>query len=58
MTDLRCHACKDGADHFDHDLRERVAEAIRRFPNAESAWWIGPEAVLARVEEHLRKGSR
>lgn len=53
---LRCLVDPDGEDHYDHDLREAVAQAIRRFPNTDAPQWIGPESVLARVEEHLGIG--
>lgn len=59
MTDfqraLRCHECADGANHYDHDLRDRVAEAIRGAPNTEAPWWIGPESVLGAIEEFLNQ---
>jgi hypothetical protein len=51
VNPLRCEA-HDG-DHFHHELRGKVAAAIREYPNADAEWWIGPEAVLGEVERHL-----
>lgn len=54
---LRCHEPSCGeqqGNHYNHELREQIAHSIRRYPNSDAEWWIGPEAVLARVEEHLR----
>lgn len=45
----------DNFDSFDQELREAIATAIRRYPNTDAAWWIGPEAVLGIIEEHLAK---
>lgn len=44
--------------HFAHDLREQVAEAIRRYPNADAEWWIGPEAAIGVVEDYLAADRR
>lgn len=55
QSPLRCRTCPDGADHYDHDLREQIAQSIKRFPNTDAAQWIGPESVLGRVEEHLAR---
>lgn len=38
---------------YNAELRQAVADAIRRFPNTEAQWWIGPEAVLGAVEKFL-----
>ena len=38
---------------YNAELRAAVAEAIRRFPNTEAQWWIGPESVLGAVEKFL-----
>jgi hypothetical protein len=54
--ELRCHACKNGADHYDHGLRAAIAAAIQDCPpNASAEWWIGPEYVLNRVEDYLNR---
>lgn len=38
---------------YNQQLREDVAAAIRRFPDTNAKWWIGPEAVLAVVEQYI-----
>lgn len=59
QSPLRCYNqhpenedINDG-QHYNEDLRAAVATAIQRYPNSEAEWWIGPEAVLHKVEKFL-----
>lgn len=41
--------------HWDPELEQRVAEAIKRFPNFEAEWWIGASAALGAVEKWMKE---
>ena len=45
-------------EHFDPELRGRVAEAIRRHPEVGAEMWFAPEAVLIVVETWLVERGR
>jgi hypothetical protein len=42
--------------HWDPVLEDRVREALRKVPNMDAPWWIGPSAAIGVVEDWLLLG--
>lgn len=48
----------DDDGHVPHELEQRVAEAIKRYPNMDADWWLGPVAAIRAVSDWLLDAER
>ena len=43
----------DDDGHVPQELEDRVREAIKRYPNMDADWWLGPVAAIRVVSDWL-----